>query len=405
MQVRKCSANFHSANAAIAAPAARDGGTDAWRTVLGCLADPVHWWLRDEHKKFEKRAPMTPAQVAVLLSDGHQVTVERSNTRVFTDAEYEATGCQMAPSHSWPDAPKNAVIFALKELPDDGSPLKHAHVMFGHCYKGQSGARSLLSRFAAGGGMLYDLEFLHVPKTDVRIAAFGHMTGYAGAGLGVLVWAQQMLHPTVPLRDVDPFPSEAALLRVLRENIAAVGRMPSAHIIGASGRCGSGSVRLFTELGVKDVVLWDRKETAAGGPFPGAFKRDLFLNTIYLSGPMAPFVTPAMLADPAVVQTRVIVDISCDHTSKNNPLPIYTRGTDFDEPALRLVADAGARRYVDLIAVDHLPAMLPRESSIRYAEDVFPYVRAFGIRRHALETTWSRAADLFQRKKAEVLGQ
>ena len=39
-------------------------------------------------------------------------------------------------------------------------PLKHRHIMFGHAYKGQPDGQKLLSRFAAGGGTLYDLEYL-----------------------------------------------------------------------------------------------------------------------------------------------------------------------------------------------------------------------------------------------------
>ena len=31
----------------------------------------------------------------------------------------------------------DAIIFGLKELPEDGTPLAHRHIMFGHAYKGQ----------------------------------------------------------------------------------------------------------------------------------------------------------------------------------------------------------------------------------------------------------------------------
>jgi saccharopine dehydrogenase (NAD+, L-lysine-forming) len=39
-------------------------------------------------------------------------------------------------------------------------PLKHTHIQFAHCYKGQGGWDKVLSRFPRGGGSLLDLEFL-----------------------------------------------------------------------------------------------------------------------------------------------------------------------------------------------------------------------------------------------------
>ena len=53
--------------------------------------------------------------------------------------------------------------------------------MFGHAYKGQHSGRALLQRFKAGGGTLYDLEYL-VDEDGRRVAAFGYWAGYAGRG-------------------------------------------------------------------------------------------------------------------------------------------------------------------------------------------------------------------------------
>ena len=71
---------------------------------------------------------------------------------------YQAAGCTIAPENSWPSAPSEAIIFGLKALPEDSTPLTHCHIMFGHAYKGQSSGRVLLDRFKAGDGTLYDLD-------------------------------------------------------------------------------------------------------------------------------------------------------------------------------------------------------------------------------------------------------
>ena len=78
------------------------------------------------------------------------VTVERSTTRCFSDAQYEAVGCTMADSGSWKNAPEYATILGLKELPADGSKLKHAHIFFCHAYKNQAGWKEELARFDGG---------------------------------------------------------------------------------------------------------------------------------------------------------------------------------------------------------------------------------------------------------------
>ena len=56
--------------------------------------------------------------------------------------------------------------------------------MFGHAFKGQRGAETLLGRFRAGGGRLYDIEYL-VDEGGRRLAAFGYWAGFAGAAVSL----------------------------------------------------------------------------------------------------------------------------------------------------------------------------------------------------------------------------
>ena len=65
----------------------------------------------------------------------------------------------------WKTAPADNFIVGLKELPEnDTSPLRHRHIFFGHCFKGQFGWKELLKRFVDGGGALLDMEFLNDEK-------------------------------------------------------------------------------------------------------------------------------------------------------------------------------------------------------------------------------------------------
>ena len=79
-----------------------------------------------------------------LIKAGIKVTVEMSSVRAIEIAGYEQAGCEIAPENHWPRAPKDAIIFGLKELPEDGSPLTHRHIMFGHAFKGQPAGRDIV---------------------------------------------------------------------------------------------------------------------------------------------------------------------------------------------------------------------------------------------------------------------
>ena len=119
-----------------------------------------HLWMRAEVRSTERRAPITPTDAGTLIASGALVTVERSSQRVFDIEAYAAAGCQIADTGSWVDAPAQASIVGIKELPNEPDALRHTHIYFAHAYKGQDGAEELLARFVRGGGELLDVEYL-----------------------------------------------------------------------------------------------------------------------------------------------------------------------------------------------------------------------------------------------------
>ena len=97
----------------------------------------THLWVRAEQRPNEERVGLTPEGAAQLAKAGITVTVEESSVRAIPIHGYKAAGCLIAAENSWPTAPAEAIIFGLKELPEDGTALTHRHIMFGHAYKGQ----------------------------------------------------------------------------------------------------------------------------------------------------------------------------------------------------------------------------------------------------------------------------
>ncbi|MDU8911773.1 saccharopine dehydrogenase [Aestuariicoccus sp. MJ-SS9] len=329
----------------------------------------THLWVRAEQRPNEDRVGILPEGVAALIAQGFRVTVEESPARVIPLEGYSAAGAEIAPEASWPEAPEDAIVFGLKELPESDLPLRHRHIMFGHAYKGQPAGQRLLRRFAAGGGTLYDLEYL----TDAdgrRVAAFGYWAGYAGAAVSLKCWAAQQRGGICG--PVSSYDNAAALLADLQSELVALnsGR-PTALVIGALGRVGTGASDLCRAMGVP-VTGWDMAETAHGGPFPEVLAHELFFNCI-LARPGTPVFVPAS-AKTAERRLRVIGDIACDPDSDFSPIKVYDRTTSWDAPALRVHDDPP----LDVMAIDNLPSLLPRESSEDFADQLLPHLKTLG---------------------------
>jgi saccharopine dehydrogenase (NAD+, L-lysine forming) len=342
-----------------------------------------HLWVRAEQRANEQRCGLTPDGVRTLIAAGIRVTVEHSSTRAAGLKGYAAAGAEMAAENSWPQAPADATIFGLKELPEDGTPLTHRHIMFGHAYKGQHSGRVLLDRFRAGGGTLYDLEYL-VDDTGARVAAFGYWAGFAGAAVSLKAWGAQRRRQICG--PVAPYASKDALLEDLGKELQGQAEPPAALVIGALGRVGTGAADLCTAMGLP-VTRWDMAETVHGGPFPEILAHQIFLNAIFARPGTPVFVPETALTAPRAL--RVIGDIACDPDSDYNPVPVYDRATTWAAPALRVATDP----VLDVMAIDNLPSLLPVESSRDYAGQLLPSLLSLT---EINSGVWGRAKAVFE---------
>lgn len=362
------------------------------------MAQPVILHLRAETKPLEARAALTPTTTKQLLDAGFQVFVEESEQSIFKALEYAAVGATIVPAGSWKSAPTNRIIIGLKELPENENfPLLHEHIQFAHCYKDQAGWQDVLKRFTAGKGTLYDLEFLENDQNR-RVAAFGFYAGFAGAAIGVLDWAFKQSNPdSSDLPGVSPYDNETELVKHVKTELDIAltktgGEYPQCLTIGALGRCGSGALDLFRKVGIPEEKLlkWDMAETAKGGPFKEIAESDIFVNCIYLSQPIAPFINHELLNSESR-KLRSIVDVSADTTNPHNPIPVYTIATVFNDPTVLVETTAGPK--LSVCSIDHLPSLLPREASEFFSRDLIPSLLQLPERQTA--PVWAKAKKLF----------
>ena len=350
---------------------------------------PTHIWLRAESKLHEERAALTPVAAAELVQAGFKVTVEKSQDRIFSEGLYEEAGCEIAETGSWHRAPAETIILGLKELRQESWPLVHRHIHFAHVFKQQAGWQDSLGRFVQGGGTLFDLEYL-VNESGRRVAAFGYWAGFAGTALAVQCWYGQQLGNNPGLKSLSSFPNVAELVRHVTDLASKVDRQPVVLVVGARGRSGQGAIDACRQLNVR-FVEWDVQETRAGGPFQEILEYDVLLNCVFVQKSIPPFLTDEMLDAPQR-QLRVICDVSCDPYGDYNPLPIYNECTTFNDPVIQLRDGVCP---LELISIDHLPSLLPRESSEDYCDQLLPSL----LQLNNLESpVWQKAKAVFDEK-------
>lgn len=244
-------------------------------------------------------------------------------------------------------------------------------------------------------------------------AAFGYHAGFTGAALGLKTWAWQLENPSKKLPAVGNYTegrgyylNEDELVQQIRNDLTAgekkLGRKPTAFVLGALGRCGRGAVDLFKAAGIpeENITRWDIAETKdRQGPYEEIAKHDIFLNAIYLSEPIPPFVNNDVLS-AAGRNLGVVVDVSCDTTNPHNPIPIYNINTTFDDPTVpvEIKDDKNDNKPLSVISIDHLPSMLPREASESFSEGLKESLLQLKDRHTA--RVWVDAEKLFNEKVA-----
>ncbi|WP_127716505.1 saccharopine dehydrogenase [Halobacteriovorax sp. HLS] len=339
--------------------------------------------LRKEFKAFERRTPLTPANAKKIIEAGHSVKVETCPDRIFKDSEYQEVGCEITPIESWKQEDERSFILGLKELPLDSFPLKHRHIYFAHIFKGQDGHKEVLNRYIQGNGQHFDLEYL-VDENSRRVAAFGKWAGFVGAAISLDRFYQKQLNTPYPA--MKSFEDINGLYSQISSHKEESTRNPRAIIIGAKGRCGSGAKEVFDHFGV-ETTLWDYEETKAGGPFKEIAEHDIFVNCVLMTTKVPPFITKDILAGNK--NLSIIGDVSCDPTSNLNPIPIYDDITSWEKP---FVETCG----LELLAVDNLPSLLPRESSVDFSDQLTPHLLNLATK-GIEDPVWKAALDTFNK--------
>lgn len=96
---------------------------------------------------------------------------------------------------------------------------------------------------------------------------------------------------------------------------------------------------------------------------------------------------------------RIRVSLTNLYSSENNPIPIYSAYSSFDNPTNPPEVEI-AGPEIRIIAIDHLPTLIAREASDEYSAQLLPSLLT--LDRRDTEGVWTRAEQIFKEKMAEA---
>ena len=395
--------------------------------------------IRAEDKsEWERRTPLVPEDIAALRADGVTLVVQTSPQRAFKDEEFSRRGIPLQP-----DLTDCDVIIGLKEIPSDQLAPNKTYVFFSHVIKGQPYNMPMLKQMMALGDTLIDYERI-VDDRGQRLIAFGQYAGLAGMINGLWALGQRLdiegiANPFSRLRQARTYASLAdakeAIARV-GEDIMIQGIPPSVHplMVGFAGygNVSRGAQEIFDLLPFEEIapgtvekiaanpsdrtdrlykVVYQEKDLVrprdTGSAFnledyyqhgkqkyAGAVSQELgelslLVNCIYWDERYPRLLNQAdcraLWADGRAPRLRVIADISCD---VDGALACTVEPSYPDRPLYVFDPDSG--RVTDgvsghgpvVMAVEILPAELPRESSTYFSQLLKEYVPAFTNLKH-----------------------
>ncbi len=386
--------------------------------------------IRHEDKyAMERRAPLTPKHVKRLTDQEKlDILVQTSDKRIFTDEEYRKAGAKIGG-----DLKNCDVIFGVKEIPDDFFEPKKTYVFFSHVIKGQSYNMPMLKRMMELKCNLIEYEKV-VDEQDNRLIFFGRHAGLAGMinslwSLGLRLQDYGFENEFTNLKQAKDYDS----LKEAKEAISDVGRAiaekgiplelsPFVVAFTGYGNVSQGAQEILSWLPVKEITpeklltLESRKNLPNNLIYKVVFREDDLVERIdgqpfelqdYYTHPenyrskfeqYLPSISmlincvywdpkyPRLVAKKAVKKLyasgrpklTVIGDISIDVEGSiecalkpatiEKPIYVY-------DPETETISDGHDKEGLLMMAVDILPAELPRDASESFGDVLINFIK------------------------------
>lgn len=363
---------------------------------------------REDKNRWERRTPLTPQHVEELVKErGIGVVVQPSPIRTFDDEEYRQAGAVVQD-----DLSACRVIFGVKEIPIEQVLPRKPYMCFSHVIKGQEAGMPLLRAFLDRQSTLIDYEPI-VDRQGRRLLFFGRQAGQAGMIDGLWSLGQRLeiqgfetpfarIQPAHAYRNLDEALNvlSGEITQHIREHGVPHELQPLVIGVTGGGNVAQGAHDVLDRLPLVEIDpeelpdLAEREGLSRRVLYKVVFRRDqrkrftrhlpyitLLVNGIYWEPGDRRLVTredvETLWADGATPKLRAIADLSCDiqgsvevtlrATSPEDPVYVYDPATG--------KAESGFHGHGPVIlAVDNLPAEIPRDASAFFGDALFPFV-------------------------------
>ncbi len=386
--------------------------------------------IRHEDKyEMETRTPLTPRHVERLIKQKKlDIIVQTSEKRVFSDEEYIRAGAKISK-----DLKKCSVIFGVKEMPVSFFEPEKTYVFFSHVIKGQAYNMPMLKRMMELRCNLIEYEKI-VDEQGKRLIFFGKYAGLAGMinsfwALGLRMKHDGYISNLLKSKQAHLYHS----LKEAKDDVSAVGQLiaekgipeelrPFVIAFTGYGNVSQGAQEVCGLLPVKEISpeklldLHHRKnlpnniiykvvfheedlyEQINGEPFDlqdyfanphnyrSRFEKylphiSMLINCVYWDKKYPRLITKEYLKkafSKGKPRLKVIGDISCDvegavectlkSTEISDPIYVYN-------PHTGEIKSGYEGEGVVVMAVDILPAELPRDASAGFGDVLINFVK------------------------------
>lgn len=390
--------------------------------------------IRKEDKNiWERRVPLIPEDLKELKEKhGITVFVEKFERRSYTEEEYANAGIETVN-----DIYQNEIIIAVKEIPVKYLLPGKTYIFFSHTIKAQKYNMPMLKHLIKNGCTLIDYECIADEKGR-RLVFFGKYAGLAGMidtlfGYGQRLAAHgisndfEALKQSYQYHDVD---EAKDALRDLGEKIKKHGVPETIHPVIAGfagyGNVSLGGQEIYDVLPVetlspdfsgdinslsrnkvykivfKESDMFERIESPEKFDLQEYFNQpvlykskfnnhiqrlSIFINAIYWDEKYPRLITKEFLKNNKT-RLEIIGDISCDI---EGAVEITAKITTPDIPSF--VYNPETSEFVDgfsgdgvsVIAIDNLPAELPRDASAGFSKSLKPFIPAVAAAKKDVE--------------------
>lgn len=383
-----------------------------------------------EHKLGEGRIPLTPAQIQDLLSENPKLSIEvqPSAQRAFKDSEFSSKGIELQS-----DLNSANIVMAVKEIDVKDIHQDQAYLYFSHTIKGQDYNMPMLQHILDVGATLIDYELIS-DELDRRLVFFGRHAGLAGIVNTLWSYGQRqkvlgVVTPFLKIKQALKYDDLADIensFKAIGPEIADWMQDKPAIVIGVTGygNVSKGAQHLLDMLPIVEIspheLLNSDLNKYRGQLVKVVFKEEdmfepiqqsqhfvlqdyfdhpekyqskfnqyldrlnILVNCIYWNDACPRLITIEEIIahyqdSPSLL---VVGDITCDidgsiqfnSSATLSPDPVYIFDIRNCERAMGFEGEGPL-----LMAVDNLPAELPREASEAFGTALMPFVPAMGL--------------------------